>query len=260
MHDKPTHPSIGRLAPGGLLVADAPVSRHGRPRSGRPGAMSDVVEEARRRAPMQQTTAKTLPDDALIRRFQSGVDCEGALLALFERYGGLTYGFLRRRIGDAEIAAELNQELYICVMQSLDRFRRDSSFKTWLFQLAHHLLSNQRRRWRVHLDELPDATPDELAEVLPGMDQAQPDEELDKAERARALHRCMAALPEVQRIVIVGLYYEGVTLRELTERLKLSNKSGARASLIAGQRKLRYCLERAGVDAELGLSNGGARS
>jgi len=135
-------------------------------------------------------------------------------------------------------------------MESLDRFRGDSSLKTWIFRLAHHRLSNQRRRWRTHLDELPDAAPEELANVLSGDESEQPDLQFDKSEQVHALERCMAALPEVQRAVIVGQYYEDVTLEELTHNLKLTNKSGARASLIAAQRKLRRCLENAGITAE----------
>ena len=200
--------------------------------------------------PQVATGSNQRTDEQLVRLYQSGEDREGSLLELFERYGQLTYAFLRRRIGDAEIAAELNQDLYIGVMESLDRFRGESSFKTWLFRLAHHRLSNQRRRWRTHLDETPDATPDELMEVL-ASDAIQPDEQFDKDEATRALEKCLAALPEVQRAVIVGQYYEQITLEELTKNLNLTNKSGARASLIAAQRKLRRCMEQNGIIADV---------
>ena len=46
----------------------------------------------------------------------------------------------------------------------------------------------------------------------------------------------------------MGQYYENQTLEDLTCRYNLTNKSGARASLIAGQRKLRRCLESNGID------------
>jgi hypothetical protein len=45
------------------------------------------------------------------------------------------------------------------------------------------------------------------------------------------------------RAVVVEHYFDGVTLRELTERLSLLNASGSRAVLIAAQRKLRRCME-----------------
>lgn len=188
-----------------------------------------------------------MSDRQLIELFQSKVDRQRALAELFERYGPVTYAFLRRRIGDAEIAAEVNQDLFISVLESLDKFRGDASFKTWLFRMAHNRVSNLRRRWRVHLDELPDAAPDELAEELAASGESRPDETFEIGERQRALQLCLAGLTEIQRGVVLGQYYENVTLEELTARFAMTNKSGARAALIAAQRKLRRCLERSGV-------------
>jgi RNA polymerase sigma-70 factor (ECF subfamily) len=188
-------------------------------------------------------------DEQLVRAFQRGSDREGAFMHLFDRYGSMTLAFLRRRIGSPDIAAELNQELYLAVLEGLDRFRGESSFKTWLFRMAQNRLSNLRRRWRTHLDELPEGDPAELVEHVLASDGAQPDEEIDRDERTRLLESCLAALPEIERAVVTGQYYEGITLEELTQRFQLTNRSGARAALIAGQRKLRRCLERSGVAA-----------
>lgn len=195
---------------------------------------------------MESSSRKQESDSALVKRFQSGSDRESALIALFERYGQLTYAFLRRRIGNAELAAELNQELYIGVLESLDRFRGESSFKTWLFRLAHNQLSNFRRRLRTHVDERSDP-PDELMEAVLASGDEPADATVIKGERDRLLEHCLAGLPEIERAVVVGQYYEGVTLEELTARFQMTNRSGARASLIAAQRKLRRCLEQSGV-------------
>jgi len=196
---------------------------------------------------MQSTPAETGRDEELVRRFQDGTDREAAIMELFERYGALTQAFLTRRIGNRDLAAELNQELYISVIQSLDRFRGDASFKTWLFRLAQNRLSNLRRRWRTHLDELPDAAPEDLVDQLSDRDDQAPDAVVGRGQVQASLHRCLAQLAEVERAVVLGLYYDGVSLKDLTHRFEMQNKSGARATLIAAQRKLRRCLERSGV-------------
>lgn len=196
---------------------------------------------------MQQNRAENAGDEELVRRFQEGDDREAVILGLFERYGAMTQAFLTRRIGNPDLAAELNQELYISVIQSLDRFRGEASFKTWLFRMAQNRLSNLRRRWRTHLDELPDAAPEDLVDHLSDADAAAPDVIVGRDQIESALQVCLANLPEVERAVVVGLYYEGTSLRDLTERFEMQNRSGARASLIAAQRKLRRCLERSGV-------------
>ncbi len=187
-----------------------------------------------------------LSDEDLVRRFQNEEDPEGMILELYRRHQTVTLGFFRRRIGDPEIAAEQNQELYLAVVRHLSGFRLKCSFRTWLFQLAHHQLSHLRRRWRVHVDERADELPEnlraELSAGAPG-----PHEEVGRAQLIRALRRCMAALSEIERAVIYGQYYEEATLEELTREIGLNNKSGARAPLIAAQRKLRRCLEKTGI-------------
>jgi RNA polymerase sigma-70 factor (ECF subfamily) len=199
-------------------------------------------------SPARHRGFEAADDDELVRRFQAGDDREQAFMTLFERHGPITYGFLRRRIGDPDVAAELNQELFLNALCGLDRFRGESSFRTWLFRLAYNQLSNLRRRWRTHLDERPDApVPEELAaEVLVALDDT-PDSLVERGQRDDLLDRCLAGLPEIERAVIVGQYYEGATLEELTRRYNLTNPSGARASLIAAQRKLRRCIEAAGL-------------
>jgi len=200
---------------------------------------------------------ETRLDEQLVARFRSGADRDGAFFELFERWSPITYAFLRRRIGNADHAAELNQDLWTGILQGLDGFRGESSFKTWLFRLAHNRLSNLRRRWRTHLDELPDATPDDLVGDLVPTGGERPDEQLAREQASDRLETCLGGLPEVERAVIVGQYWNGETLEELTRKLHMTNKSGARASLIAAQRKLRRCLERHGLSAADAREAGG---
>jgi RNA polymerase sigma-70 factor (ECF subfamily) len=190
-----------------------------------------------------------LTDEELVRRYRHGIDPEGAMLELYERYRSLTYGFFRRRIGSPDLAAEENQELYMTVVQHLKGYRGESSFRTWLFQIAHHRLSHLRRRWSVHLDEKADAVPEELWEQLAAPSEGSPELRAARGEVTAALKRCLAALPETERAVVFGQYYGGITLQLLDVRLGLTNRSGSRSLLIAAQRRLRKCLEKAGMDA-----------
>jgi len=190
-------------------------------------------------------TAKHAPDDAaLVRQFQSGIDPAGAIEELFSRYALASYAFFLRSVGDPRMAEDLNQELYVEVIKSLRRFRLECAFRTWLFRLAYSYLSNLRRRLRTHLHELPSEQPSELWEELLPDPGASPEVILCREEATNLLRLCLARLPELERAVVLGHYYDGNTLRELTHELDLPNRSGARAFLIAAQRKLRRCMKR----------------
>ena len=204
---------------------------------------------------MDDETARplaSLTDEELVRRHHAGLDPDGAVLELYERYNRLTYGFFRRRIGIADIAAEENQELYLALLGHLKEFRGESSFRTWLFQIAHYRLSHLRRRWDVHVDERAEEVPDELWGRIagPGSD---PERQAARREVTLMLKACLAKLPEIERAVVFGQYYAGITLQMLSREFKLANPSGARALLIAAQRKLRRCLQEAGFEASTAL-------
>jgi len=187
----------------------------------------------------------SLDDAALVRQFQSGVDPAGAIEALFDRYATATFAFFCRSVGDRRRAEDLNQELYLEVIKGLPRFRLESLFKTWLFRLAYNHLSNLRRRLRIRVDEQPVDPPTEMWEQLLPDPSDSVDKQVEDEDAAVQLRHCMARLPDLERAVIMGRYYEETTLQELTRQLELVNTSGARAYLIAGQRKLKRCMERA---------------
>jgi RNA polymerase sigma-70 factor (ECF subfamily) len=188
-------------------------------------------------------------DRAAIQRFRAGRDQAEVIAELYDRHAPVTFGFFARRVGDREVAAELNQDLFLAVVRGLPSFRGESSFRTWLFRLAHNELSNLRRRWRTHLDEQSPDVPEELwSSLVADGPSADPERPVLDAARDLVITRCLAALNEQERAVVRGQYYEQVTLAELTDRLSLDNPSGARALLISAQRALRKCLAAQGVD------------
>jgi len=160
---------------------------------------------------------------------------------LYECYGASTLGFFRNKAGDATLAADLNQELYLRLSRSLQNFRSECSWRTWIFSIARVVLADSRRsRWKQLAERRVTLDVDSLNEEL-HLD-LDADEEAKRLIIRRRLRDCLRRLDELARAVIVGHYFDGISLRELTEKLTLINASGSRAVLIKAQRKLRRCL------------------
>ncbi len=175
-------------------------------------------------------------------RAESRVVATSQLEELYERYAAATYAFFHARTRVAHDAADLNQELYLRLSRSLDTYRGECSWRTWVFAIALTVLADHRRgRWRAlsHREVLLD--PAELSTDL-GYEN-DPDREAAAILLRKRLALCLRRLDELARAVVIGHYFEGITLRELTEKLRLHNASGSRAVLIASQRKLRRCLD-----------------
>ncbi len=88
------------------------------------------------------------PDSDLIARALVSDD-RTAFSELVRRHQSAVRRFLRQLTrGDAAWADDLAQETFLQAHRSLDRFRGDASFTTWLLGIAHNQFRNARRRQR----------------------------------------------------------------------------------------------------------------
>jgi RNA polymerase sigma factor (sigma-70 family) len=81
-------------------------------------------------------------DLTLLKRWREGVETAGQ--ELFERHFDDVYGFFRNKC--ASEADDLVQRTFLACVASIDRFRADSSFRTYLFTIARHELYAYLRR------------------------------------------------------------------------------------------------------------------
>jgi len=186
--------------------------------------------------------ARTAADMKLIRRLKQDPTRDAEFRQLYDRYAPATFAFFLRKVGDPMEAADLNQDLYLKLSRSIGTFEGKCSWRTWVFLIARTVLAESRgRRWQkiaartVTLNE--SGLRGDLS--LP----ANADERARQTFLRVRLRICLRRLSDVARAVIVGHYFEGITLRELTARHRLRNPSGSRGVLLGAQRKLRRCLE-----------------
>lgn len=178
-----------------------------------------------------------LSDEQLIRHArQVPAEAEICLEALYARYTAKVNGWCQRICGDREEAADLTQEVFLRVHQRLASFRGDSRFSTWLYTVTRSVAINRgqqaRRREADSLDEEGalepvESTPDAEEQVATG--------EILAAFR-QAMNRDLEPL---EARVLYLHYVDGLPLAGITGLLGLENKSGAKAFIVSGGRKLK---------------------
>ena len=181
-----------------------------------------------------------LSDEELLERARANAAdfaaADACLAALYRRYYPKVANWCLRISGDRQAAADLAQEVFLRVHDRLDGFRGDSRFSTWLYTVTRSVAINRgvaaRRRQTDALDE--EGMP-EPVEPSPGADEV-----AEKGQILAAFRDAMERDLEPLEAKVLYLHYvDGVPLAGITEMLNLQNKSGAKAYIVSGGRKLK---------------------
>jgi len=149
-----------------------------------------------------------------LRRLQAGE--APAFEELVRIYQHRVFGVALRMLGNAALAEEMAQEVFLRAHRGLAEFRGDAKLSTWLYAIASRLCltclgSGERsvvRQGEESLLRLPH-------------DARGPDATLEHAELETALHRAIAELPDERRIVVVLRDLEGLSYEEIAAALDL---------------------------------------
>jgi len=171
------------------------------------------------------TAPSEAPDQADMARLAEGRD--DALNPLMERHGARLFHYLIRVLQDETEAADLAQETFVRVYQNRARFDPDRKFSTWLYAIATNL-ARDRLRWLARHPQVSIESRDDddagLKNVLPA-NQPTPPETLEAEERAAAVRRALAELPEELRLPLVLAEYEERSHAEIAAVLDCSAKA-----------------------------------
>jgi len=179
----------------------------------------------------------------LVARAKSGH--EDAFGELYERHRLKAYRTALRILRNQQDAEDAVQRAFQRALVSLQRFREDSTFSTWLTRIvineALMLLRQRHKREPLHENSVDAAQGDGGAEIADG--RPTPEEILCESERRATLQQAIAALRENLRVVVLHRELQGLTSAETARRLGLT-VSAVKARTFHARRFLRKHLER----------------
>jgi len=179
---------------------------------------------------------------------------EQAFALLIAQYSHPIYSLIARSLRDPADAADVTQEVFVKVFRNISTFHGDASLRTWIYRIALHEASNQRRWWSRHKrQELTidaplisqsgdDAETFCLADALAASD-ASPFDCAVRAELREHVEAALRTLPEPFREVVVLREIEGFGYEEIAEILNV-NLGTVKSRLTRGRSALREALVR----------------
>jgi len=161
-----------------------------------------------------------LTDEALLTRLRAGEsDLFGELVRRYERE---LYGYLRRYVGDDELAADVFQNTFLAVFTKLNQYEPGRPVRPWLYTVATHqaidALRRRHRRRDTRASDPTDATGRPLLELL-ASDEVGPDERAETEETREAVRVAVDALPDLLRGVVLLCYFQGLSNQDAADIL-----------------------------------------
>jgi RNA polymerase sigma-70 factor (ECF subfamily) len=174
---------------------------------------------------------------------------EQAFALLVAQYSHPVYSLIARSLRDPEAAADVTQDVFVKVFRSISGFHGDASLRTWIYRIALHEASNQRRWWGRHRRQESELDApirnDEgetfcMADALAAND-ASPFDCAASEELRERVTAALRTLPQAFREVVVLREIEGFGYEEIAEMLEL-NLGTVKSRLTRGRSALREAL------------------
>lgn len=166
-------------------------------------------------------------DDAtLVKGVQTGDTA--AFDALVIRHKDRVFNLCYRLLGDPQEADDSAQEIFLKVFRSINRFRFEAAFSTWLYRIAVNTCKNRlksseyrQKKMTIRLEKIgnPDTgtPPREIRD-----DGNSPGNHVERKERMRQIQEAVNALPPDQKTVVTLRDIQGFSYEEIADMTGLN--------------------------------------
>lgn len=180
---------------------------------------------------VQPNRNEDMPDNdlQLVQQLQAGN--QNAFEQLVLKYQKRIYNLAYKMIRDTEEAKDLAQDIFVKAYRGLKKFKAESSFYTWLYQIALNACINytRSRRWKnlVSIFEVKE----------PVAERGNPAGEVERDSVNQAIDQAILSLPAKQRSVFILRHYEELPYQEIS-RITGTSPGALKANYFQAVKKL----------------------
>jgi RNA polymerase sigma-70 factor (ECF subfamily) len=174
--------------------------------------------------PMHERSSQT--DEELLLGYRETGDPD-LFAELVHRYERELYSYLRRYLGDAEMAEDAFQAAFLQVHLKCQQFEPGRAVRPWLYTIALNQAIDAQRRSRRHrmvsLDRSAGSDSEDVGKLLDLLTSREdaPTAHLTAEERRAWLHQAIEQLPAALRDVIHLVYFQDLKYREAADALNI---------------------------------------
>jgi RNA polymerase sigma-70 factor (ECF subfamily) len=171
--------------------------------------MSTVV------SPLFAKNIGSVTDRELVATAVTGM--EGGFEELVKRYQRPISAYVYRMVGDYESALDLTQEIFMKVYGSLNKYRSEFKFSTWIYKIAHNAAVDHLRRNSAREQSIVKGTEGDQYELPIESGRLSPELESERKERRGEIETVIRSLPAAYRELIILRHSQDLTYEEIVE-------------------------------------------
>lgn len=163
-------------------------------------------------------------DEQLLNCFRRGQ--REAFGVLVRRYEGELYGYLRRYLGDANLADDVFQNTFLQLFTKIGKYEQGRPVRPWLYTIATHQAIDALRRNGRHLtisldQEREESAQGEFPQMLSVLESRAPGpvDMVQTEERRLVVRASVDQLPDTLRQVVILAYYQGLKYKDIADIL-----------------------------------------
>ena len=140
-----------------------------------------------------------------------------AFRALYDLYKDRVYSISHHFVhGDAAVAGDVTQQVFLKLMTSIRQFRGDAEFSTWLYRLVVNACMDAARNRK------PEAVVSEPSslDALPA--RGSQEEDYARAQTASSVRAAVSELPPTFRIAVLLRYFDDLSYEQMAQALHCS--------------------------------------
>jgi len=178
----------------------------------------------------------TTNDQIIINQILDGNT--NAFTVLVNRYKDLVFTLALRMMKNREEAEEVSQDTFIKVYKSLDKFKGDSKFSTWIYKVAYNGCLDQIKKNKKYQSnvEINEYTHHQIKTLDNAFDA------LVENERNQLIQDCLHLLPSEDSFLLTLYYFEEHSLDEIANIVGLT-PNNVKVKLFRSRKKLAAILK-----------------
>jgi RNA polymerase sigma factor (sigma-70 family) len=157
---------------------------------------------------------------------------------LVDRYKDLVFTLALKMLNNREEAEEIAQDTFIKVYNSLNKFKGESKFSTWIYKVTYNTcldaLKKKKKQQNVtYIEDFSEHQTKTLENIL---------DSIDEKERNQAIQDCLEELPSDEAFLLTLYYFDDQSIEEIAKIMN-SSISNIKVKLFRTRKKLASILK-----------------